>query len=40
MELFNNKDYVVLFVAFSVGLGIFNTILTLINQMVLPLGYR
>lgn len=39
MELFNNKDYVVLFVAFSVGLGIFNTILTLINQMVLPHGY-
>jgi FLVCR family MFS transporter 7 len=38
-KLFSDKNYVVLFVAFSVGLGVFNTLMTLINQLVAPHGY-
>eukprot|EP00602_Paraphysomonas_sp_CaronLab_P009569 CAMPEP_0185020156 /NCGR_PEP_ID=MMETSP1103-20130426/2757_1 /TAXON_ID=36769 /ORGANISM="Paraphysomonas bandaiensis, Strain Caron Lab Isolate" /LENGTH=490 /DNA_ID=CAMNT_0027550885 /DNA_START=215 /DNA_END=1687 /DNA_ORIENTATION=- len=37
--LMNNKDYVILLVAFSSGLGLFNTFLTLIYQIVEPFGY-
>jgi hypothetical protein len=39
-KLFSDKNYMVLFVAFSVGLGVFNTLMTLINQIVAPHGYR
>lgn len=36
----NNKDYVLLLIAFSVGLGIFTTVMTLINQLVAIHDYR
>jgi MFS transporter, FLVCR family, MFS-domain-containing protein 7 len=39
-ELLSNRDYVILLVAFSTGLGLFNTFLTLIYQIVEPYGYR
>ena len=39
-ELMANRDYVILLVAFSTGLGLFNTFLTLIYQIVEPYGYR
>eukprot|EP00603_Paraphysomonas_imperforata_P000738 CAMPEP_0114424522 /NCGR_PEP_ID=MMETSP0103-20121206/6740_1 /TAXON_ID=37642 ORGANISM="Paraphysomonas imperforata, Strain PA2" /NCGR_SAMPLE_ID=MMETSP0103 /ASSEMBLY_ACC=CAM_ASM_000201 /LENGTH=533 /DNA_ID=CAMNT_0001593283 /DNA_START=129 /DNA_END=1730 /DNA_ORIENTATION=+ len=38
-ELMSNKDYVILLVAFSTGLGLFNTFLTLIYQIVEPYDY-
>ena len=38
--LMSNRDYVILLVAFSAGLGLFNTFLTLIYQVVEPWGYR
>ncbi len=37
--LSKNKDYILLFLFFSVGVGFFNTILTLLNQIVEPYGY-
>lgn len=37
--LMGDKDFVFLFLSFSVGVGIFNTVLTLINQLVEPQGY-
>lgn len=38
-ELFNNRDYVYLLITFSMGLGIFNSFINLINQIVAPQGY-
>jgi hypothetical protein len=38
-QLFSNKDYVILFLVFSIGVGFFNSIMTLINQIVQPFGY-
>jgi hypothetical protein len=38
--LMKNKDYVILLIAFSSGLGLFNTFLTLIYQVIEPWGYR
>ena len=38
--LFSDTNYMLLFFAFSVGIGIFNTVLTLLNQLVMPFGYR
>ena len=39
-ELMSNKDYVILLISFSTGLGLFNTFLTLIYQIIEPYGYR
>lgn len=39
-QLFRNKDYLLLFAAFSIGVGFFNSLLTLLNQIVAPFGYR
>lgn len=39
-SLTRNKDYMILLVAFSTGLGLFNTFLTLIYQIIEPYGYR
>ena len=39
-DLMSNRDYVILLVSFSTGLGLFNTFLTLIYQIVEPYGYR
>lgn len=38
--LLTDKHYLTLLAAFSVGVGFFFTILTLLNQLVQPLGYR
>lgn len=38
-ELLGNEDYVYLLLAFTIGLGIFNSLITLINQFVEPQGY-
>ncbi len=38
--LMKNKDYVLLLISFSAGLGLFNTFLTLIYQIIEPWGYR
>lgn len=38
--LFSNKDYVLLLMSFSIGVGFFNALLTLLNQIVNPFGYR
>jgi len=37
-QLFKNKQFIILFIAFFVVLGIFNTVLTLIQQLVDPRG--
>lgn len=37
--LFSNRDYVILFIAFSIGVGFFNSLMTLLNQIVSPFGY-
>jgi hypothetical protein len=37
--LLQNKDYIILFFAFSIGVGFFNSIMTLLNQIVGPFGY-
>lgn len=37
--LLKNKDFIILFSAFSIGVGFFNSILTLLNQIVSPFGY-
>jgi len=37
--LFGNRNYIVLFIAFSIGVGFFNSLLTLLNQIVAPHGY-
>lgn len=37
--LAGNRNYVLLFLAFSIGLGVFNLILTLVNQIMEPYGY-
>jgi len=34
-----NKPYIVLIITFGIGLGIFNTITTVLDQIVIPLGY-
>ncbi len=39
-QLFRNRDYLLLFAAFSIGVGFFNSLLTLLNQIVAPFGYR
>ena len=39
MMLMHNKDYVILLISFSVGLGLFNAFLTLIYQIIEPHGY-
>jgi hypothetical protein len=38
--LLANKDYLILFLVFSIGVGFFNAVLTLMNQIVAPFGYR
>lgn len=38
-ELFNNRDYVILFFVFSVGIGFFEAVMTLLNQIISPYGY-
>lgn len=38
--LLKNKDYLILFTVFSIGVGFFNAILTLLNQIIEPFGYR
>lgn len=38
--LMENKNYVILLISFSLGLGLFNTFLTLIFQIIEPWGYR
>eukprot|EP01031_Cornospumella_fuschlensis_P032395 gene32395-39173_t len=37
--LYNNRDYYVLFTIFSIGVGFFNTLMTLLNQLIAPYGY-
>lgn len=37
--LMENRDYLILLLSFSVGLGLFNSILTLIYQIISPYGY-
>jgi len=37
--LFKNKDFVVLFLCFAVGLSVFNAFLTLIQEFIAPSGY-
>jgi FLVCR family MFS transporter 7 len=37
--LLHNRDYCILFVVFSIGVGFFNAILTLLNQIIDPFGY-
>lgn len=39
-ELLCNRDFILLFFAFSIGVGFFNSLLTLLNQIVAPFGYR
>lgn len=39
-QLQSNRDYLVLFCAFSIGVGFFNSLMTLLNQLVAPFGYR
>lgn len=39
-QLFQNRDYCLLFAAFSIGVGFFNSLMTLLNQIVAPFGYR
>ncbi len=38
-KLFNNKHFIILFLLFFLGLGIFNTITTYIEGIVIPRGY-
>ena len=38
-ELFSNPDYVILFFIFSVVVGFFNSMMTLLNQLISPFGY-
>jgi len=40
VQLQNNKNYLVLFCAFSIGVGFFNSLMTLLNQLIAPFGYR
>jgi MFS family permease len=40
MEMFRNRDFVILFVAFSINFGILNALLTVFNQLLSPHGYR
>ena len=39
LKLLGNNDYLVLFITFSIGVGFFNALLTLLNQIVSPHGY-
>lgn len=39
-EMFRNRDFVILFVAFSINFGILNALLTVFNQLLSPHGYR
>jgi FLVCR family feline leukemia virus subgroup C receptor-related protein len=39
MSLFKNKDYVMLFMAFGLGLSLFNALLTVMNNVLEPCGY-
>lgn len=38
-ELFRNRDFVLLTIAFCIGVGFFNSVMTLLNQIVGPYGY-
>ena len=38
-ELFSSREYVLLFIAISIGLGTFNSVLGLLNQIVQEYGY-
>ena len=40
MQLQSNRNYLVLFCAFSIGVGFFNSLMTLLNQLIAPFGYR
>eukprot|EP01034_Spumella_vulgaris_P022758 gene22758-28917_t len=39
VEMFRNRDFVILFVAFSINFGILNALLTVFNQLLSPHGY-
>ena len=38
-ELFQNREYILLLLSFSIGLGLTNAVLTLVFQLVSPVGY-
>lgn len=38
--LWNCRDYWVLFIVFSIGVGFFDALMTLLNQIIAPHGYR
>ena len=37
--LLGNRDYILLMLSFGIGVGFFNALLTLLNQIVQPFGY-
>jgi len=39
LTLLHNKDYILLVISFGIGVGFFNALLTLLNQIVQPFGY-
>jgi len=39
-QLGRNWDYLILFCTFSIGVGFFNSLMTLLNQLIAPFGYR
>jgi hypothetical protein len=39
LSLFKDYDYCILFFVFSIGMGIFNTLIALLNQMIEKYGY-
>jgi len=39
VTLLHNKDYLLLVISFGIGVGFFNALLTLLNQIVQPFGY-
>ena len=40
VELFKNRNYWLLFLAFGIGGGIFNSLATLLQQIIAPAGYN
>ena len=38
--LLSNRDFVILLLSFSIAVGFFNALLTLLNQIISPFGYR
>lgn len=39
VEMFRNRDFVILLAAFSINFGILNALLTVFNQLLSPHGY-